>query len=69
MRTLCKSLWVGVIAVTAAGGTARGSDDRLLVVVESGPGVSVDACDVRETIGHELGMPVVAPGDAEATGA
>jgi hypothetical protein len=69
MRTLCKSLWVVAIAVTAAGGTARGSDDRLLVVVESGPGVSVDARDVRETIGHELGMPVVAPSDAEATGA
>lgn len=66
--------WIAFFAATltltlAATATARASDERLLVVVESGPGVVVDARDVRQTIGAELGIPVVAPSDAAAAGA
>jgi hypothetical protein len=67
MRTCRISLLVVVLAVIA--GTAHATDERLLVVVESTPGAGVDAREVRQTVGAELGIPVVAPEDATAAGA
>jgi hypothetical protein len=69
MRTPWMSFLIAAIVATTASRTARGADERLLVVVESGPGVGVDARDVRQTIGAELGIAVVAPSDAAAVGA
>jgi hypothetical protein len=69
MRTACSTLLLAVIAAATAARTARAADERLLVVVESAPGVAVDAREVRQTIGTELGIPVVAPTDAAAAGA
>jgi hypothetical protein len=67
MRTGRVSLLVVVLAVAAVrAGTARAADDRLLVVVESAPGAGVDAREVRQTVGAELGIPVIAPEDATA---
>lgn len=69
MQTRRASFFAATLTLAAAARTARASDERLLVVVESGPGVAVDARDVRQTIGAELGIPVVAPSDAAAVGA
>jgi hypothetical protein len=69
MQTRRTAFFAATLTLAAAAGTARASDERLLVVVESGPGVAVDARDVRQTIGAELGVPVVAPSDAAAAGA
>lgn len=69
MRTPSRSFLLSLIAIAAIAKTARGADERLLVVVESAPGVGVDARDVRQTIGAELGISVVAPTDATAAAA
>lgn len=69
MRALTRTLFLAIIAAAAVPGTAGAADDPLLVVVESAPGVSIDARDVRRTIGAELGILVVAPADPTATGA
>jgi hypothetical protein len=67
MRTRWATLWVATLAVAAVrAGAARAADDRLLVVVESAPGTGVDAREVRQTVGAELGIPVVAPEDPTA---
>jgi hypothetical protein len=64
MRTRWVSLSIAALTVTA--GSARAAGDRLLVVVESTPGTGVDPREVRQTVGAELGIPVVAPEDATA---
>ena len=69
MRTVGTSLLLAAIAAATTSRTARAADERLLVVVESAPGVAVDARDVRQRIGAELGIAVVAPTDAAAAGA
>ena len=63
-----RTRWVSplVAALTLAAGSAHAADERLLVVVESTPGAGIDAREVRQTIGAELGIPVVAPEDATA---
>lgn len=66
MRNPFQCLCLVTCAAVATSGIARGADDRLLVVVESAPGLSVDAADVRRAIGAELGVSVVAPTDAAA---
>ena len=45
---------------------ARAADDPLLVVVETQPGLGVDAADVRRRIAGELGAHVVSPSDPAA---
>ena len=69
MRTACSTLLLAAIAAATASRTARAADERLLVVVESAPGLVVDAREVRQTIGAELGIPVVAPDEPAAAGA
>jgi len=67
MQTRWISLLVAVPAIAAvAAGAARAADERLLVVVESAPGAGIDPREVRQTVGAELGMPVVAPEDPTA---
>jgi len=55
-----------MIAIGAAR-VARAADDPLLVVVETQPGLGVDAADVRRRIASELGAQVVAPNDPAAS--
>jgi hypothetical protein len=55
-----------MIAIGAAR-VARAADDPLLVVVETQPGLGVDAADVRRRIAGELGAQVVSPNDPAAT--
>ena len=47
-------------------GAARAADAPVLVVVETQPGLGVDAADVRRRIASELGAEVVAPSDPAA---
>jgi hypothetical protein len=62
--------WVGglvvVVAVAASGGTASAAADPLLVIVESAPGVGIEAAAVRRSIEKELSRKVVAPFDPAA---
>ena len=67
MRTFWVSSLVAVLILFVfRAGSAHAADERLLVVVESTPGTGVDPREVRQTVGAELGMPVVAPEDATA---
>jgi hypothetical protein len=67
MQTRWISLLVVVFTVFAVRARFAGAaDERLLVVVESTPGTGIDPREVRQTVGAELGIPVVAPEDATA---
>jgi hypothetical protein len=66
MQTRWVSLLIAVLAVTFTAGSAHATDERLLVVVESTPGAGIDPREVRQTVEAELGVPVIAPGDATA---
>ncbi len=58
---------IGAMVVgVGAGRAARAADDPLLVVVETQPGLGVDAADVRRGIASELGQRVVSPSDPAA---
>jgi len=73
MQTRWASFLVAVLApiaiIAATSGSASAAGERLLVVVESTPGTGIDPREVRQTVGAELGMPVIAPEDATAAGA
>lgn len=69
MRTVRKSLLCAALAAAVASRNAHGASQPVLVVVESAPGVAVDARDVRQAIEAELGVPVLAPTDATAASA
>ena len=56
-----------MLVVMGAARTARAADEPLLVVVETEPGLDVDAADVRRRIASELGAQVVSPSDPAAT--
>ena len=62
-------VWLFALALIRGAGSAHAADEPLLVVVESTPGAGIDAREVRQTVGAELGIPVVAPEDATAAGA
>jgi hypothetical protein len=61
------SLAGAVIVEMGAAHAARAAEDPLLVVVETQPGLGVDAADVRRRIAGELGARVVSPSDPAAT--
>jgi hypothetical protein len=60
----------GLIAAASvlAPAAARAAETPLLVVVEAPPGLGLDGGDVRQTIGAELGTPVLAPRETEGGG-
>ena len=65
-----RGMWAAVLAgamiVEMGAGAARAADDPLLVVVETQPGLGVDAADVRRRIAGELRQRVVSPSDPAA---
>jgi hypothetical protein len=69
MGKLSVSVLVGVVASSVMARAASGASEPLLVVVETPPGLGVDASDVRRTIAAELGTGVSAPRDDAARNA
>jgi len=65
--------WVSAVGLLGAAmvgaGPARADDRPLLVVVESPPGLGVDAAAVRQRVASELDRPVVSPRDPSAAAA
>src|SRR4051812_46435106 len=67
-----RGMWAAGVAgamlvVIGIADSARAADDPLLVVVETEPGLGVDAADVRRRIAGELGAQVVSPSDPAAS--